>query len=212
MSESVRAKFIELLKNEKFSEVEELFSEDIYEVEDMMDLRTESEYQKIEPHWSAVQTGELISTPLHVLKKISDHLSFKKNSTLIDIGSGHGFPSLVFGSLNPTLKVIGYEIVKEKVVGARKSASRVCLNNLEFQEQDLSKDDFYLKSADYYYIYNSANEKVLKKLLYQICELSKTNKVTLISAGGVDEELLIDNGFCKDGVLEDIGITCFCSK
>ena len=182
-----------LLKNQ-FEEAEDLIAQDIYDTEDQMEALNEDEFSKIESHWSAVNTGESIATPFEVLKEISDFINFKENSSLIDLGSGHGHPSFAFGALNPTMKITGYELVEAKVSGSKTSAKKLGLSNLNFKTQDLSDENFKLPFADYFYIHNPFNQEVIDKLSIKLFELKKNKGITIISTGGRELKPLLANG------------------
>ena len=62
--------FKALLSEQKFQEAEEMLFEEVYDVEDRMEDISEERYQKIEQHWSAVETGEVISTPVSINSKL----------------------------------------------------------------------------------------------------------------------------------------------
>ncbi len=212
---SFRKQFESFIQQNDFKSAESLLAEDIFSVEDMMDDLSEEEASFLESHWSAIQTGEQIVTPIEVLTRISCYLKFKPDSKLVDLGSGHGHPAFIFGLLNPSLEIIGYEIVKEKVIGASNTAKKLELKNVEFIEQDLSNESFKLQPADYYYLYNPANEEILARLVKKIIEISKTsaNEICVISAGGKDLDYLRDSSeFSEDTSLELIGISIFSSK
>lgn len=197
--------FLDYIKSEDFDAAESLIAEDIFAVEDLMDEYTEEDFEKIEAHWSAVNTGDSISTPFFVLNEISKIMNFKPGSTIIDLGSGHGKPSLLFGALNPEVKVVGYEIVPEKVFGSIESAKRLGVTNLDFLQQDLSDEDFKLPLADYYYSFNPVNEEVAVHLAEQIKKHSLNNSVQIIcSDEGVDNTAFKYVGFkpSEIGILE----------
>jgi hypothetical protein len=199
--------FKDLLMAGHFKDSEDLILQDIYDVEDVMEALTDEDFSKIESHWSAVNTGDMISTPFEVLKKISDFINFKENSSLIDLGSGHGHPSFVFRTLNPTLKITGYELVEAKVIGARKSANRLGLKNVYFETQDLSDHNFKIPHADYFYMHNPFNQEVANQISKKMFQLKKEKPLTVISTGGRELTPLLDLGFKTTKQITDLGIS-----
>ena len=179
-----------LLRNGQFDQVRAILEEDRKAAEDFvyrlrMHHQDSTEAQKLEQHWAALFGGVVISTPLENLVHISNLMKFKPGQTLIDIGSGHGDPGFVFGALNPGLEIVGYDIVKEKVDGANRSAHKLGLNNVRFIQQDLSDPDFVLPEADYYYLFNPVNEDILVSLVKQIKKHSEHRDIkVLVFAGG----------------------------
>lgn len=194
MSEALKNDFIKYLNEEDFEAAESLIASDIFDVEDQMDELSEEDLKHIEPHWSAVNTGESISTPFFVLKEISDFMKFQNDTLLIDIGSGHGGPGLVFGALNPSMKVLGYEIVLEKVNGALKSAKRLSIDNAQYFCEDL--ETFSLPIADYYYSFNPVNKEIADSIASKLCGYSRSKKIQIIcSDEGMDNKAFKDHGF-----------------
>ena len=191
-AQSLQKQFKDLLVNQNFEEAEEMLLKEVYEVEDKMDDISEERYQEIEKHWSAVETGEVITTPLDILFTINQKAQFTKGASLVDLGSGHGFPCLVFSVLNPSMSFLGIDVVKEKVDGATKSANKLGLTNIEFITQDLASSSYKIPEADYYYIHNPFNDEVCK---YVIKTLSGFSTCKIISTNGRETKYLKNFGF-----------------
>ena len=189
---NLHTQFKNLLMNQKFEEAEEVLLDEVYEVEDKMDDISEERYREIEKHWSAVETGEIITTPLEVLYSINQKAQFATGSSLVDLGSGHGFPCIAFSVLNPSMSFLGIDIVKEKVDGASKSAKKLGLKNIEFITQDLALSPYNIPKADYYYIHNPFNDDVCKHV---IKTLSTFSACKIISTTGRETKYLKNFGF-----------------
>jgi len=188
--------FRELLITGQFSKAEELLLEDVEYAEDLMDKLSDEDHQKIEPHWSAANTGEMISTPLDILKEISDFVGFTEDSTLVDLGSGHGYPAFVFSALNPSLKILGLELVKAKVVGSNKTVTRFGFENTNFKVQDLSDEGTPIPVADYYFLHNPFNQEVADSVAQRLYEIAQTHQqINVISTGGRELKPLLALGF-----------------
>lgn len=134
-------------------------------------------------HWAGLYFGSVISTPLPELVRVSADMGFKSGETLIDIGSGHGDPGVTFGSLNPGLEILGYELVLQKVVGANRIAKKLGLSNVKFVQQDLSDENFQLPRADYYYLFNPIWPELVRKLGLQIRNLPKSRQIKVLVYG-----------------------------
>jgi len=194
--------FKDLLEHHLFVEAEELLLEDVEYAEDLMDELSDEAYKFIEPHWSAANTGDMISTPVDILKEISDFVNFKKNSTLVDLGSGHGYPSFVFSALNPTLKITGLELVEAKVLGAKKTVDRLNLENLEFKVQDLSDENVEIPLADYYFMHNPFNKEVAVEIADRLFQIARKNEIIILSTGGRELKPLLELGFKTRGKVD----------
>ena len=184
--------FKALLSEQKFQEAEEMLFEEVYDVEDRMEDISEERYQKIEQHWSAVETGEVISTPVEILYLINKKAKFKTNISFVDLGCGHGFPCIVLGALNPTMHFTGIDLVQEKVEGARKTAEKFGLTNTDFITKDLSVSSYTLPQADYYYIHNPFNDDVCEHVIKSLSFYSASK---VISTDGRETKYLQKFGF-----------------
>lgn len=193
-TQKLKKKFFDFLNNHDFESAEKILLEDVYAVEDRMDDISEERYQKIEKHWSAVETGEVINTPLLVLYLISQKVNFTPGSSLIDLGSGHGYPNIVFSVLNPDVEFLGIDLVKEKTDGAKKTAERLGLKNSKFITQDLSDPNFTIPKAKYYYIHNPFNDEVCEEVIHS---LLKHPECHVISTNGRETKFLRKLGFKK---------------
>lgn len=141
------------------------------------------EIDYMDGHWAALNTGSIMASPVSTLSLIFENLELKPGSTIVDIGSGHGDPAFVFATLDPTVRVTGFDFVLQKVEGARNMAETLELDNIEFIEQDLSDPEFHLPEADVYYLYNPANREIVEKMVQQVREIAKRRPVKVVSFG-----------------------------
>lgn len=171
----------ELIKSEQYEKIQTLLFKDSLDVQKQIDDLPADEYERIKTKvWSGIYTGEVISTPISVLKEASDYLQIRPGEKFVDIGSGHGLPSMVFGALNPNVEVVGYEIIRPKVMASQKSANKYGLENVSFILQDLSDPKFKLPPANYFYFFNPVMPKIVADLAEQIRILSKDSPVKVL--------------------------------
>jgi len=196
------SEFKNLLKHHEFEKAEELLIDDVEFAEDLMDKLTGEDFKSIEPHWSAANTGEMISTPIDILKEISDFVEFKEHKTLVDLGSGHGYPSFVFSALNPTLKIIGLELVEAKVVGAERTVERLGFTNLEFRVQNLADKSVEIPKADYYFMHNPFNQEITDEVAIRLLKIAKEKNIVILSTGGRELKPLLKLGFVTHGKVD----------
>ncbi|MEO0336333.1 MAG: methyltransferase domain-containing protein [Pseudomonadota bacterium] len=133
------------------------------------------------PYPYAEATGWLITTKVRDLALVSEVLEMKPGERFVDIGSGHGVPSLVLGGLNPEVEFIGYDISAPKNSSARRLAELVGVQNTEFIEADFSKEDFEVAPADYYYFFNPSSREAVAAAVDKILETNRGRTITVIS-------------------------------
>ena len=108
-------------------------------------------------------------------------LPTQAGESFVDIGSGFGTPALIFGLVNPEVKVLGLEIVPRKVDFARSRAMFWGLDRrVEFRVQDLSQPSFSLPDADYYFMYAPVNISVGRKLMLDLKRKAARKRFALI--------------------------------
>lgn len=158
----------------------------------------ESEKEELRRHWAGAPSGGIISSPLDMLARASKELRLRPGQIFVDIGSGHGDPSLVIGALNPHVEVTGYDFVKAKVQSANRLAESMALRNVEFIQQDLSDPSFQVRVADYYYFFNPANPEIIRKIVREIKENSKIRPAMIVTLkGGWTDSIIRQEGFVQ---------------
>lgn len=156
--------FKKLINGGFFEDAEKLLDPYILSCDEEMDLLSDDELDLLEPHWSALNVADDISSPFNVLNELG--LKIPNNSIFIDLGSGHGHPILFFGAKFPNSKFIGYDIVTPKVKYSNKAAQDFGLTNVEFYREDLSV--FEIPKADYYFMFNPINIDLFEGVFIKI--------------------------------------------
>lgn len=156
------------------------------------------EQELLKREWAGINSGSIISTPIYLLFEMAKKIGFQSGEVLVDIGSGHGDPALVFGTLHPGLKVIGYDIAQPKVESANRLAQNFDLQNVKFFKQDLGDPAFNLPVADYYYLFNPASSVIVARMAAQIRQIAKTKAVkVIVFSGGWTPDIFNEFGFIK---------------
>jgi hypothetical protein len=147
-------------------------------------------------HWSAGVTGGAISTHVVTVIDFARHLkSLADGSLVVDAGSGHGVPLLIWGFLFPKLRFRGYDIVEEKVLEANWRAARLGLKNVEFVTQDLADVEFRLPSAALFYFFNPVHKSIMARVAQQIHQQPAEQPALVLShAGGWSTGYLYEAG------------------
>lgn len=133
------------------------------------------------PYPNSEETGWVITTKVRDLAMASEALNMKPGERFIDLGSGHGVPSIVLGALNPEVEFIGYDISAPKNLSAHRVAELVGVQNARFLEADFSKENFEIPQADYYYFFNPSTPEAIAAVAEKILETNRGRTITLIS-------------------------------
>jgi hypothetical protein len=96
------------------------------------------------------------------------YLGIKAGDRIVDIGSGYGRPGFAIGYIYPGVNYTGYEIVTERVQSAQQLVLLNQLENIRFVEQDVSRSDFDIESAQFYYMYDPVNDPTMKRVIAKI--------------------------------------------
>ncbi len=146
----------------------ELFGKDVKSL-----YRSEDIYLDLDP--------EDLFTPYRVLVDISHQLKLKPNEFLIDLGSGLGRVGIVMGLLNPKLKFLGLELMKERHRQAKKAAQKLGIDpRIRFECADLSK--MTIPRADCYYLFNPFSYLTLRRVFQELHKNSENKSFKVVMA------------------------------
>ncbi|EQC52197.1 methyltransferase domain protein [Bacteriovorax sp. DB6_IX] len=144
-----------------------------------------------------------------------ENLNLSEGDRIIDLGSGYGRVGLVYSLLRPDLEIIGYEFVSERVDIANEAKNDLNLSDsLAFYAQDLSLDSFELPIAEVYYLYDPFTAETYEYILNQIVEVSKKQKVTIVTKGNAREKLVAvsrKNGWPEPLLIDESNLCIFTS-
>ena len=124
---------------------------------------------------------EDLFTPYRVIADISDKLNLKPGALLVDLGSGVGRVGIVMGILNPKLKFVGLELMKERHFQAQQASKKLGLDKrIQFQCCDLSKNKIPL--ADCYYLFNPFSYLTLRRVFQSLYVNSESKPFRVLMA------------------------------
>jgi len=126
------------------------------------------------------------------LKHFYDSLTITKvmdfnNKTLLDVGTGAGFPGLVLAICYPTIKVTLLDSNNKKITFLKECVKKLNINNVEFilgRVEELTSD-----YRDFFDIVTSRAVAELRILMEMNLPLVKIGGVMIAMKGNVDEEL-----------------------
>lgn len=126
---------------------------------------------------------QTLNTPYSELSAICDFLKPKDNELMVDLGAGYGRLGLVLQKQYPSVKFVGYELVRERVdEGNRVFEIEGCSNARLFM-QDLMKESFELPHAEYYFIYDFGKTEHIRKTMKQLEILADSHHFKVIARG-----------------------------
>ena len=116
---------------------------------------------------------------------------FKENATVVDIGSGAGFPSIPLKILRPDLEVLLVDSVQKKVAFLQEVVSKLKLSNIKTihsRIEDLAGKAEYRESFDYCVSRAVAPLNVLSE--YSLPFVKKDGQMISYKSNKADEEIL----------------------
>ncbi len=177
------------------------------------DALSPQEKEKVDSQWAGLFSGTIISSsPGWIADMASELDKTPLAKTFVDVGSGHGIPSLLLAQEFPGIHFIGLDFVKAKIDAATGVAREMELENVEFRQQDLMAPGYELPVADAYYFFNPANPEVIAHVAKQIAEYSKSRAIQVFNmvGGWVTREFA--KAGCKAKAVPNSGIeiiTCY---
>ena len=131
--------------------------------------------------WSKKSASTGYSSAYRHIKKILKASGMKDGDTFVDLGASYGRVGCVVGANFPNSLFFGYEIIKERLLEAQRVAKLLDLENVTYIHADLSADDLILPQADWFFLYDSVNDKTLEHILKKIHGLKGDREAHLIA-------------------------------
>lgn len=126
----------------------------------------------------------LLFTPYFRIHKIVEKLNPQPGHTLIDIGSGFGRMGFYLAILYPEVRFLGYEILAERCLEAKRVARALGLGpNTQFLECNVGRSDFKVAAADFYFLYDSLVPPTLEKVFRELRSIGQKQRVQIAMSG-----------------------------
>jgi hypothetical protein len=140
-------------------------------------------------NWIGLAPQTLL-TPYTELRAMLSFVNPLEGSKAVDLGAGYGRLGFVLARHYPMVDFIGYEVVEERVLEARR-----CLENHKCSKavmfcEDLSAPDFVPASADSYFIYDYGSRSAVVKTLNDLRLIAQTRPITVIGRGRLSRDLI----------------------
>jgi hypothetical protein len=139
--------------------------------------------------WIGLPTHALL-TPYSELRYMLSLLSPSVGDRVVDLGAGYGRMGFVLARHYPKVSFLGYEIVKERVVEAKRCLEAHGCQNALMLCEDLSATEFKLTNADFYFIYDYGSRIAIAKTLNDLREIARTRAISVIGRGRLSRDLI----------------------
>lgn len=132
--------------------------------------------------WSRKSRSNGFSSSYRDIKAILSASGMKDGDTFVDLGASYGRVGCVIGANFPNTQFIGYEIVPERCVEAQRIAKFLQIEDtVNYFCNDISADDFTMPDADWYFLYDSLNNKTLSHIFEKIYRTGNNPNARLIA-------------------------------
>jgi hypothetical protein len=147
---------------------------------------TEGDKQEL---WIGLATKSLL-TPYSEIRFILNHLNPGPGTTVVDLGAAYGRMGFVIGRHYPKVKFIGYEFVGERVNEGLRCLKPFQFPLIELIHADLSVPDFTPAMAEFYFIYDFGNPKVIEKTLHDLRRIAREKAIVVVGRGRSSRDLI----------------------
>ena len=153
------------------------------------------EYMNLLLQWNQKINLTAITEPKEViLKHFIDSLTInrylEKDSTLVDVGTGAGFPGIPLKILRPDLKIILVDSLNKRINFLNEVINKLNLKEIHTVHsriEDFGKDKKYRERFDYVTARAVANLAVLSEYLLPICKVG--GKCICMKGSSIEDEL-----------------------
>jgi hypothetical protein len=133
---------------------------------------------------------DVLQTPYSEFSFILKELNLAANSLVVDVGAAYGRLAHVIGKDFPRLKFLGFEAVKERVEEGNRVLSKFKYQNVELICADVTDETFTLPAAAAYFIYDFGSTEHVRKVLFDLGEISKSCEIKVVGRGRLSRDLI----------------------
>ncbi len=132
--------------------------------------------------WYGLEIQSL-QTPYSEIVEMIQFLKPKAGDRWLDLGAGYGRMGMALGFVEPEIHFIGYEYVQSRVDEGNRIFSEWNLSLAKLKQQDISRDDFDLESADLYFLYDFGSKEDIFKVLEKLRILAQKKSIQVVGRG-----------------------------
>jgi 16S rRNA (guanine527-N7)-methyltransferase len=129
--------------------------------------------------------------PKHIYDSLSIKLFFDEYkftpNTLLDIGTGGGFPSIPIAIEFPEIKVVGIDSIQKKINAVKNISDKLSLTNIEFIRDRV--ENLKMRDREFDVITSRAVGKIDKLVEYSYPLLRKGGYIVLYKSKTADDEM-----------------------
>lgn len=132
--------------------------------------------------WVGLEPQTLL-TPYQELVQVCEYLKPKPGETFVDLGAGYGRLGLVLNDLHPGVNFLGYELVKERVNEGNRVFQLHDCRNAQLITEDLTRPDFKIPTARYYFLYDYGKVAHIRETLKQLEVIAERHNFKIVARG-----------------------------
>lgn len=126
---------------------------------------------------------QTLQTPYSELKLMCELLKLRPQDTIVDLGAGYGRMGLVLKALYPEVNFLGYEYVLARVDEGVRIYKKFGCDKARLFTDDLTREDFVLPEAEFYFLYDYGTIHHIRKTLKQFEDLAVRRNFRLVARG-----------------------------
>lgn len=126
---------------------------------------------------------ETLQTPYEEVKRMCDLLCPLPGEKVVDLGAGYGRLGLVLKLFYPEVEFLGFEYVIERVEAGNRVLQELDCKHASLFQQDLTRSEFKMPEADFYFIYDYGKVEHIRHTLNQLDEMANRKTFKVVARG-----------------------------
>lgn len=160
--------------------------------ENLFEKHKDSLFSTERQFWYGLELQSM-QTPYSELMHMRSVLQPQPGQMWLDLGAAYGRMGIVLGFLEPEVRFLGYEFVKERVDEGNRVYSLWNIKNAELQSQDLADPHFVLPWAHVYFLYDFGSRADIYIVLEKMRIQAQKGSIQVIARGrGVRNWIMMD--------------------